>query len=113
MRRFARVITVLVALAMAAGSVINAAQAASMTIDMAAATTHSDGAMPGCDGCPGGDDAGMVCASGCIMPLTAVIPAGPPIAETATQALLDSGARHLVGQLRPPDPYPPRTTVLG
>jgi hypothetical protein len=111
MRRFARIIGVLVALAMAAGAVVNAAQAASMAIDMAAAT-HSDGAMPGCDGCLGGDG-GMACASGCITPLVAVIPAVPSVAEIPTALLLGSNAQQLVGHSRPPDPYPPRTTVLG
>lgn len=111
MRRFARLITVLVALAIAAGWVINAAQATGMAIDMAAAT-HSDGGMPGCDGCLGGD-AGMACASGCMTLLTAVIPAAPSIAVSPTQALPGCGVRQLVGHSRPPDPYPPRTTVLG
>ena len=111
MRRFARTIAVLVALAMAAGAVINAAQATSMAIDMAAAS-HSDGGMPGCDGCPGGD-AGMACASGCVMLLAAVIPAAPSMAMNPTQALAGSDARQLVGHSRPPDPYTPRITVLG
>lgn len=105
-------ITVLVALAMTAGLVINAAHATSMAMDMATAA-HSDGAMPGCDGCPGGDDAGMACAAGCITPVTAVMPSGPSIAEPPVEALIASGAEPLVDHRRPPDPYPPRTTVLG
>jgi len=112
MRRFARIIAVLVALAVAAGSVVNAAQATSMAIDMAAAS-HSDVAMPGCDACPGGDDAGMACASGCITLLAALIPSEPSVAETPTGPLDCSVAQQLVGHSRPPDPYPPRTTVLG
>lgn len=112
MRRFARMITVLVALAIAAGSVTNAAQASSMAIDMATAA-HSDGAMMGCDACPGGDDTGMACASGCMTLLAALIPAAPSIAVPPAQALASAGAQHLAGYSRPPDPYPPRTTVLG
>ncbi len=104
-------IAVLVALAMAAGAVISAAQATSMAVDMTAAS-HSDGAMPGCDDCPGGD-AGMACASGCMTLLSALIPAVPSIVAPAAQALAGSGASQFVGHSRPPDPYPPRTTVLG
>lgn len=111
MRRFARMVTVLAVLAMMVGSVISAAHATSMAMHMAAA--HADGAMPGCDDCPGGGGAGMGCASGCMTLLTAIIPAAPPIAEAPTLALTGSGAQQLVGRSRPPDPYPPRTTVLG
>lgn len=111
MRRLARMIAVLAVLAVAAGSVINAAQAISMAIDMAA--SHSNGAMPDCDDCQGGDHAEMACASACVTPLAAVILPGLSLVMTSAEAVLDPGVQQLVGHSRPPDPYPPRTTVLG
>jgi hypothetical protein len=105
-------ITVLLSLALAAGAVINAAQATSMAMDMSAGG-HSDGMVPGCDGCPGGDDGAMACAAACVAPATAVLPKGFLVGMALTRVFSAARTQALVDHHRPPDPYPPRTTVLG
>jgi hypothetical protein len=105
-------VAVLLSLALVAGAVINAAQASSMAMDMSAGT-HSDGSMPGCDGCPS-DDGGMACAAACLAPATAVLPEeGTSVAASLTRIFTAARTRTLVDHHHPPDPYPPRTTVLG
>lgn len=112
MRRLARMVVVLLSLALVAGAVINAAQATSMAMDMSAGG-HSDGMMPGCDGCPGSDDGAMACAAACLALTAAILSGGSSVAATLTRVFIATGTQVLVDHHRPPDPYPPRTTVLG
>ena len=110
MRRLNRIIVALLVLAVAAGSVIGAAQAASMAVDMSAV---ADGAMPGCDVCPGNSDGGMACAAACVSSTPAVLPAETGIAPLPGEKLAAARAQRLVDRHRLPDPHPPRMTVLG
>lgn len=112
MRRLARMVVVLLSLALVAGAVINAAQATTMAMDMSAGA-HSDGSMPGCDGCPDGNDGAMACAAPCLAPATAVLPVGTSVAGALARIFIAARTQALVDHHRPPDPYPPRTTVLG
>jgi uncharacterized membrane protein len=112
MRRLARMVAIVLSLALVAGAVLHAAQATSMAMEMSVAA-HSDGTMPGCDGCPGGADGGMACAKACVTPAAAVLPTGLPVVGTPVKTFEAAHVQALVGHLRPPDPYPPRTTVLG
>jgi hypothetical protein len=112
MRRLAHLITLLVSLALVAGAVINVAQATSMAMDMAAGA-HLGESMSGCDGCPGGDDGGMACAAVCLAPATAVLPEGTSIDGVLTRMIIAARTQALADHSRPPDPYPPRATVLG
>lgn len=105
-------VAILLSLALMVGGVIHGAQATSMAMHMAAAA-HGDGAMPGCDGCPGDDSGGMACAAPCLVPVAAVLPVTTSVAGAVTRAFVATRTQALVDHRHPPDPYPPRTPVLG
>jgi len=112
MSRIARMVVVVLSLALVVGAIINAAQATNMAMDMSAAG-HSGEMMPGCDDCSGGDDGSMTCPAPCLTPVTAVLPVAAPVASALTNAFVAARTQALVDHRRPPDPYPPRSTVVG
>jgi len=111
MARHVRILTILILAVFAAGSVVHAANAASMNIKMALAAI--DGANMGdCQDCPDGGDNIQPCDNVCVFPILAVVPSGQfdlPGAETAPESLVHHS---VAGRTGPPDPYPPRSIML-
>jgi len=110
-----RLSALFLALALIMAGVGQGVQASDMAAKMMATTAASDMSMPGgCGGCSG-DDQGMpmACFAVCVGSVFAILPATPAIAAAG---LVSPPARPIVviaGHHGPPDPYPPRPTILG
>ncbi|GIK96238.1 MAG: hypothetical protein BroJett029_04470 [Alphaproteobacteria bacterium] len=79
----------------------------------AAAAGEMSSSSDGCNGCTGGGD-GMLSA-GCFAicgGVLAVLPAAAPIKSTAVDSAVPVAAPFHIGQIGPPDPSPPRPSVL-
>lgn len=77
-------------------------------------TSADDMAMPsGCNGC-GGDDQGMptTCFAVCGNGVFAILPVAPAIAKIVSVSPLAPSVASIAGYHGPPDPYPPRFTIL-
>lgn len=87
--------------------------AADMGAEMLTAATAGDMPSPdGCDGCGGGD--GLL-AAGCFAACSgsvAVLPSFAPIRAASVQPAAPIAVRSSLGRHGPPDPYPPRPSVL-
>jgi hypothetical protein len=113
LNRVRRFSVLALALALVVGIVTHGARAANMDVKMTM-TAASDMAMPGkCDGCGTGNDkmSGVACAAPCggmvaMLVADIVLPMLPVAISswTVAPAVADWAA--------PPDPYPPRPTVL-
>lgn len=87
--------------------------AAEMQAKMMTAAGDMSSSSDGCNGCAGGDD-GMSSA-GCFAVCggaIAVLPAVAPIKSTAVGSAVSVAALFHFGQVGPPDPSPPRPSVL-
>lgn len=97
--------------AFAAGTVVHAANAATMSAKMTLAVI--DGAdMGDCQDCPDGSDDMQPCDNACVSPILAVVPSGQPGlpgAETTTESPV---LQSVSGRTGLPEPYPPRTIIL-
>lgn len=110
-RKVHRFVALLLALTLVVTGAVQGVAAADMTVKMAAAT--ADMPMPNgdCGGCSG-DDPGMLaaCSAACgisaVLPLVATVPGAITVAPPAVLVISVSGLH------RPPDPYPPRSTLL-
>ena len=111
MVRYARIFMIVVLAAFAAGTVVHAANAATMSAKMTLAVI--DGAdMGDCQDCSDGNDNMPPCDNVCISPILAVVPSGQPSllgAETTTESPV---LQSVIGRTGSPDPYPPRSTIL-
>lgn len=105
-----RLSAILFALALVVGFAAHGVQAAHMSATMAAAAMDSP--MPdGCDGCDTDGKAAPVCSALCAG-VVAVLPAAPAV-ETIKITPHYTDVRASISGLRgPPDPFPPRPTVL-
>lgn len=111
MARYVRIFMILVFAAFAAGTVVHAANAATMSAKMTLAAIDGAG-MGGCQDCPDGSDKLPPCDNVCMSPILAVVPSGQPslpVAETTTESLVFQSE---IGRTGPPDPYPPRSIIL-
>lgn len=111
MARYVRIFMILVLAAFAAGTVVHAANAATMSAKMTLAAIDGAG-MGGCQDCPDGSDKLPPCDNVCMSPILAVVPSGQPslpVAETTTESLVFQSE---IGRTGPPDPYPPRSIIL-
>tara|TARA_R110000751_G_scaffold90592_2_gene177757 strand:- start:5832 stop:6170 length:339 start_codon:yes stop_codon:yes gene_type:complete len=111
MKRYARILTILMLAVFAAGSVVHTANAASMNTTMAL-TAIDSGDMGYCQDCPDGSDELQPCDFVCVSPLLAILPSGEsglPAAVTITEKSVD---RSMGGRTGLPNPYPPRFTIL-
>lgn len=111
MWRWTRLLCAVVLFALATGSVLQAAQTAGTDLQMALA--GSDGPeTPACDGCCGDDTGSAKCNMDCTVHLLGLVPSDgfAPIALSA--ALYPWPGLNLAGQSRPPDPHPPRPSIL-
>jgi len=111
MARHVRILMIMVLAAFAAGTVVHAANAATMSAKMTLAVI--DGAdMGDCQDCSDGNGDMPPCDNVCVSPILAVVPSGQtslPGAETTTDSFV---LQSVTGRTGPPDPYPPRTTIL-
>jgi hypothetical protein len=107
-----RLFVLVLSVALATGLIARTVQAAQM--DVATATMTADMPMHGkCDGCAGSEKAmppaacaASFCSMAVVMPVTAVFdPAPAGVLEPATEV-------SATGHAFPPDPYPPRPSVL-
>jgi len=111
MARYVRIFMIMMLAAFAAGTVLHAANAATMSAKMTLAAI--DGAdMGDYQDCSDGNDNIPPCDNVCISPILAVVPSGQPSlpgAETTTESPV---LQSVIGRTGPPDPYPPRSIIL-
>ena len=108
-----RLIVALLVLAHLAGSVVHAGQMTRMSIAMTVTTDTSD-MMSNCGQCLIGSEQGKsTCAYGCLAQSIAILPdlTWKPTERSALATLTDPS--ELEDHQSPPDPYPPRSSVLG
>ena len=110
-RRWLALCTVL---ALSLGLVAHSFAAAEMDAKMMTAAAASEMSLwGGCDGCNGDGD-GML-ATGCFAlcgGAAAVLPSFAPIKAANLEPAAPTAARSNLGRRGPPDPYPPRPSVL-
>ena len=111
MRRSARILVVVILAAFGAGTAMQTATAAVMTVKMALADSGGMD-MSDCGGCADDDGSSPACDDFCAAPLLAI---GDP-GKTA-QPVLEETSGHLAahattGRTGPPDPYPPRIVLI-
>lgn len=111
MARDVRIFIIMMLAAFATGTVVHAANAATMSAKMTLAVI--DGAdMGDCQDCSDGNDDMPQCDNVCVSPVLAVAPSGQPslsAAETTPENLV---LQSVIGRTGPPDPYPPRSIIL-
>ena len=111
MRKIAHIFMILVIAAFAAGTVVHAANATTMSVKMTLAVI--DGAvMSDCQDCTDGNGDMPSCDNVCISPILAVVPSSPPslpLVEATTESPILQGMARRAG---PPDPYPQRFIIL-
>jgi hypothetical protein len=101
-------ISFVVALA-ALGSVLQGVQAAAPALGMAA--QHGEAASS-CDGCAGADGEPLACGSG-VCPSHTALPSSIAFPLVApSRAPLEADFSGGASQVRPPDPFPPRTAAV-
>lgn len=111
MKLMARLLFIGVIMALAAGSVVHAADMSGMSANMAAMT---DGMAPDCNGCSSEGDNGTVekaCPDVCVTPAVAVLPAAATIAARDSDDAGFHVAGLIAGPSGPPDPYPPKPAL--
>jgi hypothetical protein len=111
MKRYARILTILMLAVFAAGSVVHTANAASMNTTMAL-TAIDSGDMGNCQDCPDGGNELQPCDYICVSPVLAILRSGEsglPAAVTITEKPVDLS---MSGRTGLPNPYPPRSTIL-
>jgi hypothetical protein len=115
MRPLARLLLAPLVFVFAAATVVQATVAMGMQTNALMSMTMPGPAsdpMPGGDDCSDASDDAIACFAACTLPalgLVAPAVAFVPMARVALQPLL---AWAIISQSRPPDPYPPRPSVL-
>jgi hypothetical protein len=107
-----RIFALLLAVTFIVAGAVNGVQATDMSVRMTVSAT--DMPMPdGCNGCPGGDHG--ISSTACFMlcgGVMAVLPSVPPVVAVTVVASPAAQAVVVAGLHGPPDPYPPRPTIL-
>lgn len=111
MKRYARILTILMLAVFAAGAVVHTANAASMNTTMALSAIDS-GDMGYCQDCPDGSDELQPCDFVCVSPVLAILPSGESGLPAALKITEKSVDRSMAGRTGIPNPYPPRSTIL-
>jgi hypothetical protein len=111
MARYVRIFMIVVLAAFAAGTVAHAASAATMSMKMSLAAINGAD-MGDCQDCSDGNDNMPPCDNVCISPILAVVPSGQPSLPGAQTTTESPVLQSVVGRTGPPDPYPPRSTIL-
>ena len=113
MRLVARLALALVALVFMAGTMVHAVAATHMTMDMPMAMSSSAGEhMPGCDDCGGDPESSMACFVACAQPALGLGAPAVSFAAMIRTPMQPVMSRAVTGVLQPPDPYPPRPSIL-
>ncbi len=96
--------------AFAAGIVMASVQATAMELKMSL-SADSEG---GCAECPANSDGGPIsCAAGCVMPAVGLIDLSTaPMTPAFDKAPPPAFVQFMSSWQAPPDPFPPRTSVL-
>ncbi|MFU0503816.1 hypothetical protein [Pseudaminobacter sp. NGMCC 1.201702] len=111
MNRLVRVLAVVFLAAFAAGTAAHAAAATNMSLKMSMATMD-DGGMADCQDCPGDDAQATACDQFCVTTLAAICPPAATEHPHVAASVSSPPAERSDGRTGPPDPYPPRTTLL-
>ncbi len=109
-----RTLSLILVLTFATGTVVHAVQVSDMAVGMA---MTEDGAMPGCDGCGGGNDdngaaAKLNCSPACVAPAVAILVSDTVVAVKIAGESMPPVADESTGLPTLIDPYPPRSSVL-
>ena len=101
------------ALALVVGGVTHGVHASDMAVKMATAPASEMPMPSGCNGCSD-DNHGMplACFAFC-GGVVAVLPVVPTVAAAVSVCPPAASALSIAGHHGPPDPYPPRPTILG
>ena len=111
MRSLVRVVLSFLILVFAAGAVLQAAALAPATMDVPMAMSQSAGHMPGCDDCMDDPD-DMTCFLACAQPAFSLATPLPVLASAVRMSVHPALAWAVMGELRAPDPDPPRPSIL-
>ena len=103
----------LLTLALVAGPVVQVVQASDMATKMSMASATDMPIPVGCSGCTGDDQGMAACFAVCNSSVVAILPFGPAIGIGAMVSLPAPLIASVAGHHGPPDPYPPRPTILG
>ena len=96
-----------------AAAFFHAKAAAQMPPDLVMVMPAADGThLPGCDECGGDAENGLACFMGCALPALGLLPAAAPLLAPATGQIQPGASRLAAGVSRPPDPSPPRQSLL-
>ena len=101
---------VLLVLAFALGTVTQAVQASDMAVKLATAAS-SDNMPSGCNACGDDDMGNMACGVVCAVP-SAVMPDKTAGSDLQTRVITGFEDEFGVGRTGPPDPFPPKHSVL-
>ena len=110
MSKLARLLTFVLLAAFAAAPLASVADATAMTVKMSLMAMDDDGA--DCENCSGDQDKAPLCDQGCMTSLPA-LPVGIALENPAAAAGVEAAPGGLLpGWSRPPDPSPPRASLL-
>jgi hypothetical protein len=107
MRSLSRFTVAVLILVFAAGTFVQAAALSKADMPMAMSPEMGE-EMPGCDDCSDDPDAAMACVAACALPALGLQDASLQFGPPVRVPLKSASARAMVGELRAPDPYPPR-----
>jgi len=112
MQKFARLFALILLAAFAAGSVVHAASATSMSVKMALSDSAAMD-MADCEGCGSDDssDGTLTCDIVCIAPLVASLSPDSFLAARPSSSPKVSDSYDYVGRTGSPEPYPPRILI--
>jgi hypothetical protein len=111
MCKFIRMFAIVLLAVFAAGTVVNAAGATSMSLQLSAIAL-GDGTMADCQDCPSDTSNSLACDQACVVPLIAIAPvAGIDLPAAQTEVAV-AAVKESAGHTGPPLPYPPRTIIL-
>ena len=109
MRKFVRILVFTLLAAFATSTVVHAAGTTTMAVKMA--LTDGGGMEAECKGCDmdkNGDQAGLSCDIGCIVPFVANLGHDTALSPRLAASHEAWGLFDSVGRTGPPEPYPPR-----
>jgi len=111
MKRYARILTILMLAVFAAGWMSNTVNAANMNTEMALNAIDS-GDMGDCEDCPD-DSANMQrCDYVCVSSMLAIVPSCESELSATVTTTEKSIHQSMAGRSRLPDPHPPRFIIL-
>jgi hypothetical protein len=108
-----RIFVIMLLAMFVAGTTFQASAAAAMSSKMSHAVSDGGMEMGDCDDCPDADGGTGSCVAPCVM-ASMILPSWSQITEPAIRGeIYVSVPSSLAGRLSSPDPYPPRSIILG